>query len=197
MPGKRKAKRKAARPKKGKTPGKRATKAKMSRKPVPKTTKKPAAEQCCPNVNLSKWNMREWQWKDKPFYVVKYATFFRMPLNMSGVFSKGMKEIKDSYATPEPKIWLAKDTGLFGAKMLFQVNRAIKGDSNIEWLSGRFVSRGFQGPYSQMGNYIRVFTEQVKQKYKREPIELYAWYTNCPRCAKKQGGPKTVLIAMV
>jgi len=154
---------------------------------------------CCSNVDLGQWHMKEMMWSGKPFYVVKYWTFFRIPLGMPAVMKKGMETAANKYFTSKPEFWLSKDMGLFGAKMLFAVKEteARTGDPAIERLSGRFVTRGFKGPYKDIGNFIRVFSEQVMQKYGRKPDELYFWYTNCPRCAKEHGGTKTVMFARV
>jgi len=165
------------------------------RKPAPKTRN--MMDKCCRNIDLSKWNLKQVKWKRKPFYVVKYGTFFHIPLGIGKAMVQGMETAVKKYHTPQPDFWLSKDTGLFSAKMMFSVERASSSDPDIEELTGTFVARGFQGPYKNMGNFIRVFIEQVQQKFKKKPTELLFWYVNCPKCAKKQGGPKIVIFGKI
>jgi len=174
--------------------GRKAVKSGAGKKAVPTGRER---EVCCKDIDLSKWNFREVKWNRKPFYVVRYGTFLHIPIGIGKAMVSGMNIVAGKYHTPYPELWLSKETGLFSAKMLFAVKKANPGDPSIEKLSGTFVTRGFQGPYKNMGNYIRVFNEQVKQKYGRKPIELYFWYANCPKCAKKQGGPKIVIFGRV
>gem|GEM_PF-227136 len=175
----------------------RATKARASKTRAVKEKKPRAKDQCCKDIDLGKWHLKKVKWRRKPFYVVRYGTFFHIPLGIGKAMTDGMSAVTKKYHTAYPELWLSKDTGMFSAKMMFAVDRASTSDPEIEELTGTFVSRGFQGPYSQIGNFVRVFREQVMQKYGKKPMELYFWYANCPKCAKKQGGPKTVIFGRI
>lgn len=152
---------------------------------------------CCKDIDLSKWKLRKIVWKRKPFYVVTHGSFFHIPIGFGKAIINGLETAAKKYYTPNPEFVLSKETGWFSAKMMFPVNKVSSSDPNIEEITGTFVTRGFQGPYGQMGNFIRVFSEQVKQKFGKKPSELYFWYANCPKCAKKQGGPKIVIFGRI
>jgi hypothetical protein len=196
-------KRKAKPRSKSKSVVKRARRTAAKSRKIKQVTSKPLAKMkpkediCCKNIDLAKWNFRRVKWRNKPFYVVKYGTFFHIPIGMDKVMTNGMELLRTKYKTDYPEFWLAKDTGLFSAKMFFAVNRVNPRDPNVIMLSGTYVTRGFQGPYKNMGNYIRVFMEQVHQKYGLKPKDLLFWYVNCPKCAKKQGGPKIVIFGKI
>lgn len=177
----------------------RAAKAAKVKKPEPRKIIKKAnmPDICCKDIDISKWRLKKLVWKRKPFYVVKYGSFFHIPIGIGKAMVKGMETVSKKYSTPYPELWLSKETGLFSAKMMFAVDNASTSDPDIEELTGTFVTRGFQGPYKSMGNFIRVFIEQVRQKYGKKPSELYFWYANCPKCAKKQGGPKIVIFGRI
>jgi hypothetical protein len=203
---KRAVKKKAARPRKpasrarakaGKSKTKARARPSKSKAKSVKASKSRMHDVCCEDIDLSKWKLRRIVWKRKPFYVVRHGSFFHIPIGFGKAIIGGLEIVKKKYYTPSPEFVLSKETGWFSAKMMFPVNKASTSDPNIEELTGTFVTRGFQGSYSQMGNFIRVFNEQVKQKFGKKPSELYFWYANCPKCAPKQGGPKIIIFGRI
>jgi effector-binding domain-containing protein len=69
-------------------------------------------------------------------------------------------------------------------------------NSQIVKLSGTYLCRVFEGPYSQMGKWIKEMTQYVKDKSKQIG-KLYFYYTTCPKCAKKYGKNYVVIMAQV
>ncbi len=75
------------------------------------------------------------------------------------------------------------------------VNEEIPGAQNTT-LSGTFVSKVYEGPYKETGNWHKDFTAWCNvQNYK--PIKYYMWYTTCPKCAKKYGKNYVVYMAEI
>ncbi|RWK67222.1 MAG: hypothetical protein E5X43_25790 [Mesorhizobium sp.] len=63
-------------------------------------------------------------------------------------------------------------------------------------LSGNFVTKVFEGPYSQ----ARVWHEEMRQiarDRKSEPSNVYFFYTTCPKCAKAYGKNYVVGVAAI
>ena len=63
-------------------------------------------------------------------------------------------------------------------------------------IPGTFLSKVFEGPYSQTGKWIKEMKAYVESKGK-ELKELYLYYTTCPNCAKVYGKNYVVLLAAV
>eukprot|EP00977_Amphora_coffeiformis_P023008 scaffold12066_cov171-Amphora_coffeaeformis.AAC.1 len=70
-------------------------------------------------------------------------------------------------------------------------------------LSGTFLTKVFEGPYSQFDTWIKEMKEYVK-KVKGDQVDnvddyanWYQYYTTCPKCAKKYGKNYTVLFVKV
>lgn len=66
----------------------------------------------------------------------------------------------------------------------------------MEKLSGNFLSKVFEGPYKNMGAWMKEMQGYVKSKGK-ELKKMYFFYTTCPKCAKYYGKNYTVILAQV
>ena len=66
----------------------------------------------------------------------------------------------------------------------------------MEHLSGIFLSKVFEGPYRDVGRWIREMEGYVRDR--GEALEhLYFFYAYCPKCAKVFGKNEVVLFAKV
>lgn len=63
-------------------------------------------------------------------------------------------------------------------------------------ISGMFLTKVFEGPYKNVGEWMKEMREYVLQKDKELKM-MYAYYTTCPKCAKKYGKNYVVLLAQV
>jgi hypothetical protein len=63
-------------------------------------------------------------------------------------------------------------------------------------ISGTFLTKVFEGPYQNMGKWIKEMDAYVKAKGK-ENKKLYSYYTTCPKCAKAYGKNYVVLLAQI
>ena len=63
-------------------------------------------------------------------------------------------------------------------------------------ISGKFLSKVYEGPYQKTGEWCKDFDRYVKKKG-LERGKMYMWYTTCPGCAKKYGKNYVVIISEV
>lgn len=61
-------------------------------------------------------------------------------------------------------------------------------------LSGTFLTKVFEGPYSNMRQWIEEMKSFVQSQGKTLERLLF-YYTTCPKCAKKHGSNPVVLLA--
>jgi hypothetical protein len=66
----------------------------------------------------------------------------------------------------------------------------------MEKLSGKFLTKVFEGPYRQAGTWAREMEAHVTGKG-HTMKKLYFFYANCPKCAKHYGRNQVVLFAQV
>ena len=59
-------------------------------------------------------------------------------------------------------------------------------DAGNTTLSGKFLSKVYEGNFKETGNWCKDFEAYAKGK-DLHIGKWYMWYTTCPKCAKKYG----------
>jgi len=150
---------------------------------------------CCPRFNPEPWDEKEITWEDKLFIKSHVHSFFHIPLNMGGVMTRTMEMVEAAdAATPQP-LMLSDEKSLWGSDIYIAVTRPVP-KAEMAKISGTFLTRVFEGGYSNTGKWVREMAASVKDKGK-EMKKLYFFYTTCPKCAKFYGKNYTVLLAEV
>jgi len=150
---------------------------------------------CCLRFNPEPWDGKEITFQDKLFIKDSVRTIFHVPFGFGRVMVKNMGKIIEAGAlAPEPLL-LYHDRSLWKADVYIAVAKEVPG-AKMEKLSGTFLTKVFEGPYSHARKWVKEMKAYVKAKGK-EPKKLYFFYTTCPRCAKVYGKNYTVLLAAV
>jgi len=150
---------------------------------------------CCPRFDPTPWDDKEVVWEGKLFLKDHVRCLFHIPIGFGKLIVKDMELIAAAHAlTPQP-LMLMEDRGLFGADVYIAVDGEVP-QTRTARISGRFLSRVFEGPYKDAGKWDKRMREYVKSK--GEGIRrMYFFYTTCPACAKHYGKNYTVLLAEV
>ena len=150
---------------------------------------------CCPRFNPEPWDEKEVTFQDRLFLKDHVRSFLHIPLNMGRVMVGNMERIQDADAlTPEP-LMLSDDKSLWGSDIYIAVSKEVPG-AEMTRVSGTFLTKVFEGSYSNTGKWVREMKAYVESKGK-ELKNLYFFYTTCPSCAKVYGKNYTVLLAAV
>jgi len=150
---------------------------------------------CCPRFNPEPWDEKEVTFEDRLFLKDHVRSFLHIPLNMGRVMVGNMERIQDADAlTPEP-LMLSDDKSLWGSDIYIAVSKEVPG-AEMTRVSGTFLTKVFEGSYSNTGKWVREMKAYVESKGK-ELKNLYFFYTTCPSCAKVYGKNYTVLLAAV
>ncbi|MFH1005300.1 MAG: hydrolase [Bacteroidota bacterium] len=151
---------------------------------------------CCPRFNPEPWNEKEITWENKLFVKDRVMSFWHIPLNFGSVMRRNMKKIDASIAKDKQDIIVLSDeNSLWGADIYISVNKEIDG-LHLEKVSGKFLTKVFEGSYSQMGKWICEMKTFLKSKGK-EAKKILFFYTTCPKCAKVYGKNYVVLLAKI
>lgn len=157
--------------------------------------KKDEKDICCPEFDPTKWEEKVFKWKNKKFIKDSICTIFFMPLNFGSVMRKLDKKVKDANANIPDWMSLSDHTSKWNMDIYLAVDKEIPDALNIT-LSGKFVSKVYEGPFKETGRWSKYFETWCKnQGYK--PTKQYMWYTTCPKCAKKYGKNYVVIIAEI
>ncbi len=152
---------------------------------------------CCPIPNVKDWDEVEVTWQDKKFIKDTTRNFMHIPLNMGKVINRMWDKITKAEAAPPTDEWilLSQDPSPWKSYQYAAVTKDVPNAENIT-LSGKFMTKVFEGEYREAGNWAKEMTEYVKGKGK-EAKELYFFFTTCPKCAKHYGKNYAIVFAEV
>lgn len=150
---------------------------------------------CCPRFDSIPWQEKEVTWKDKLFIKDHVTSLFHIPINFGKVVVRNMNIIEKEKAYCPDNLMLSDEKSLWGSDLYFAIDKEVP-NVQLEKISGTFLTKVFEGPYQNMGQWIKDMTAYVASKGK-EMKKLYFWYTTCPKCAKTYGKNYIVLFAQV
>ena len=150
---------------------------------------------CCPRFDPEPWDEKEITWQDELFIKDHVRSFLHIPLNFGKVMVKNMERIQAAGALAPQPLMLSDEKSLWGADIYIAVSKEIPG-AEMKRISGTFLTKVFEGPYKNVGRWVKEMKAYVKSKG-REIKKMYFFYTTCPNCAKVYGKNYTVILTMV
>jgi len=150
---------------------------------------------CCKRFNPKPWDKKVITFKNKLFLKDHVRSLFHIPLNFGRVMARDMEKIAAAGALAKEPLMLSDECSLFGSDLYIAVGKNVPGAKMVR-LSGRFLSKVFEGPFSSMGKWIQEMDAYAKRKGVK-PKKTYFFYTTCPACAKVYGKNYTVLLAQI
>jgi hypothetical protein len=156
----------------------------------------PTETGCCSRFEPAPWDEREFQWTEKLFIKDRVRCLWYMPLGFGRVISRLMEKIDAADAfTPKPPIGLSDHTSKWNMDLYVEVTGEVAG-AEMARLSGSFMSKVFEGPFKETGNWCRQMADWVQARG-RKIQKLYMYYTTCPKCARHYGKNYVVILAKV
>ncbi len=106
-----------------------------------------------------------------------------------------MEKIKAADALiPEP-VMLSDENSLWGCDVYIAVSKNVPNAKMVK-ISGTFLTKVFEGPFQNIGIWIKEMQEYVEKK-KKQMKKMYFFYTTCPKCAKYYGKNYIVIITKI
>lgn len=150
---------------------------------------------CCARVDTAFWDGGDFEWKEQLFLRDHIRAFLHMPLNFGSVMSRDHAKVQEAEAYPERPFWLTDEVSPWGSDVYLAIDREVPG-ADIAKLSGRFLTKVFEGPYRDAGKWAAKMEQYVSEKGERAK-KLFFFYATCPKCAKQLGKNQVVLFAQV
>lgn len=150
---------------------------------------------CCPRFDPAKYDKKKVTWKGKLFVKDKVHSFFHIPLNFKSVMEKNMKKLEEANAITKDIMVLSDEESLFHTNIYISTKKAIPGVIDVK-VSGKFLTRVFEGPYKNIKKWEKEMKEYVKAE-KETLKHMYFYYTTCPKCAEAYGKNYVVLFAEI
>jgi hypothetical protein len=151
--------------------------------------------ECCPKFNPAPWDQKSHQWHNKKFIKDKVFTIFHMPVNFGSVITRMMKKVEKAGAETPEWLCLSDHTSLWNMDLYLAVDKEIPNTDNAT-LSGKLISKVYEGPFSDTGKWMKDFYQYIKAE-KHHLEKMYMWYTTCPKCAKKYGKNYVVILGKI
>lgn len=152
-------------------------------------------EVCCPRFDPAPWDEKTLTWQDKRFMQDRVTSVFHIPLNYGAVMTRMDNAIRAAGAKLAVPVMLTDENSLWGADVYVEVGKEVPG-ARMASISGRFMSKVFEGPFSQLGHWVAQMNAWLASEGK-PCTKLYYYYTTCPKCAKKYGKNYVVLLARI
>lgn len=150
---------------------------------------------CCEPFNPEPWQDKAITWQNKVFVKDHVASFLHIPLNMGKKIVKNLDLIAKAGAAAPHQLMLTDEKSLWGADIYIDVAKDVPG-AQMSAISGTFLTKVFEGPYQNAGQWAKEMGEYVKSKGQTLK-KLYFSYTTCPKCAKAYGKNYVVLFAQI
>jgi hypothetical protein len=122
-------------------------------------------------------------------------TFFYVPINFGAVMKRMVEKVVNAQATMPDAICLADHVSRWRIDVYLAVDKAIPNAENTT-LSGRFLSKVYEGPFKDTGKWCQDFRAYAKSQGV-EVSKWYMWYSTCPKCAKKFGKNYVAIVGKV
>jgi hypothetical protein len=152
-------------------------------------------QECCPKFDPTLWDNKTFEWDNKKFIKDKVFTLFYMPMNFGSVIKRMMAKIEKSGAKAEDWMGLSDHTSKWNMDLYVAVDKEVESAENTT-LSGKFLSKVYEGNFKDTGSWMKDFNNYAKEK-EVEVKKMYMWYTTCPKCAKKYGKNYVVIIGEI
>ncbi len=146
----------------------------------------------CPEIKEEDWDKKNTV-INKTFYKTWSPRLFYYPFSFAIDIDRAMTAASKANCKI-PKNGMILDTGgMFWSSVMIEVEGADPNDKNVVTLTGKNIyTKVSKRPWME----IKTDIEELKKEIAKEPLELYLWYTACPKCMDKKE-IKTVLIAVI
>jgi hypothetical protein len=119
-----------------------------------------------------------------------------MPFGFGTTIKRLIKKIEAAGATwSQDRLALSDHTSKWNMDLYLAVDKDVPG-AEMRTLSGSFLSKVYEGPFSK----TREWCDDFQSYAKSEGVELgkqYMWYTTCPKCARRYGKNYVVILGEI
>jgi hypothetical protein len=150
---------------------------------------------CCPPFDPTPWRDATIEWNNHRFVKDHVRSVFHVPLDMGRKVTRNKRLIDAAGAAPAHPLMLCDESSPWGSDIYLEVDRNVPG-AQMATMSGTFLTRVYDGPFSEAGRWADDMTAWLKQRGESAE-QLYFAYTTCPSCARAYGHNWVVVFAKV
>lgn len=141
---------------------------------------------CCPPFDPAHWDRQEVTFRNKCFVRAITHSVMHIPVDSSRVFPRVLKKIhRPGGAVCARPLVLSRDLSPWRAEHFFATDTPVP-DEEMTTLSGRFLTRVFEGPYRE-ARLWHIQMEDHARAQGHTPRTVLFHFATCPRCATLYG----------
>ena len=152
---------------------------------------------CCERFDPATFDEKEIIWDHKPFVVEKARCILYVPVNFGAAVTRAVTAIEAANAKPSGTDFVTLSTmkSPWSTTIYVATEKDTVPGAETYHLTGRYLTRVFEGPYSNCGKFVKEMEKYLDEKGVGKAKELLFYYTTCPGCAKKYGKCYSVIFA--
>jgi hypothetical protein len=150
---------------------------------------------CCAPFDPGPWDDKEITWEGNRFVKTHVHSVLHIPLDMGRKVAQSMRLIEAAHAAAAQTPMLSEERSPWGSELYINVTGPVPG-ADVVTISGTFLTKVYEGPFSRAPDWIADMEQHVKAKG-RALKKVYLGYTTCPRCARAYGKNYVVVFAQV
>lgn len=152
-------------------------------------------EVCCPEFNPELWDGKVFEWQNKKFALGHVWTFLYIPFGFGGLMKKINDAAQKNNVDLSEGITLSETLSPWKMCVLVAASHDVPGFETAT-LSGKFIAKTYEGDFKNIKKWMEDF-DQFTHRQNLRTEKTYAWYTTCPKCAKKYGKNYVVIIGKI
>lgn len=163
---------------------------------IPKSDMSEDTTGCCPRFDPRGWDSQTLHFRDQLCVRATTKSALHIPINMGRVFTRVQENIEDADAQdPDSTLVLSRALSPWLEEHYFLVTKPVEGEEMVK-LSGDFMTRVFEGPYSKVRDWMHEM-ETAAKAHGHDAKRVFMFYTTCPKCAKAYGENYVVGVAEI
>ncbi len=144
-----------------------------------------ADDECdCPRLEAEDWHEVENDWADITFVATGTTALLGVPVGFATA-KAGLKSRAEKLglAVPEDAMLLL-GAGKFRRDIMLEVEGAAPGQKGVERPGGIAYTRLVPAPWGEMQRVVGETKDAAKERYGKNPDDLYVWYLTCRKCSQ-------------
>ncbi len=138
----------------------------------------------CPRLDPEDWDRVESDWSDIAFVKSTTNAVLGVPVGYDTARAELRKKADAIGATVPNDAMLLNGSGKFRRPIMLEVEGAPEKAKDLVRPGGVAYTRLFEAPWGQLPKVAEETRKDARERYGREPDDLWVWYLTCRDCSR-------------
>lgn len=140
----------------------------------------------CPRLEPDDWHEVESDWADITFLKESTGAVLGVPTGYESTRKELLAKAARIGATVPPDAMILLGAGRFRRQVLLEVEGVPSGTKGVVRPGGLAFSRLVSAPWGRMQRVVDETRDRAREKYGREPDDIWVWYLTCRICSRER-----------